>query len=151
MTKWPRQYVRYYEELNKYPYLGSASAFIASSPDPAWAPFVWMKEGGEMLPVVDAVRNMERKPVEVTPIVPVPPTPPTEPVTPAPPDKPPVPTERIFPQTGKTVRGAFLQFFERYGLDICGYPITDQFKEYGFPAQYFQRWAWRNSNRAASG
>ncbi|MDX9833493.1 MAG: hypothetical protein RBU35_24725, partial [Anaerolineae bacterium] len=33
-------YVRYYQELNHYPYIGSASAFIASSPDPTWVPFV---------------------------------------------------------------------------------------------------------------
>jgi N-acetyl-anhydromuramyl-L-alanine amidase AmpD len=62
-----RQYVRYYQELNRYPYLGSASCFIASSPDPAWAAFVWLKESGEVLPVVREVGNMERQPVEVPP------------------------------------------------------------------------------------
>lgn len=125
-----KQYARYYQELNKYPYLGSASAFIASSPDPAWALFVWMKEGGEMLPVVRSVSNMKRSPVEVgDPVVPKP--------TPDP--KPPTPTERTFPQTGKTVRGKFLEFFDNYGLDICGYPITDRIQEAGLPAQYFQR------------
>jgi N-acetyl-anhydromuramyl-L-alanine amidase AmpD len=129
------QYVRYYQELNKYAYLGSASAFIASSPDPTWAPFVWRKEGGEMLPVVQAVGNMERKPIEVVPTPTPPPTPPTPPTPP----EPPPPSERIFPQTGKTVRGKFLEFFDQYGLDICGYPITDQFEEFGLPAQYFQR------------
>ncbi|MCL7453429.1 MAG: N-acetylmuramoyl-L-alanine amidase, partial [Anaerolineae bacterium] len=117
------QYIRYYQELNRYPYLGSASAFIASSPDPAWVHFVWMKEGGEMLPVIDAVGNMERKPVEIKP-------------TPTP---PPTPRERTFPQTGKTVKGKFLEFLEQYSLDICGYPITDEFKENGLPSQYFQR------------
>ncbi len=121
-----RLYVQYYTELNKYPYLGSASAFIASSPDPAWVTFVWMKEGGEMLPVVQAVANMERKPVEIAEPVPVPP-----PV--------PQPAERTFPETGKTVRGSFLNFFDQYGLDICGYPITDQIEEAGLPSQYFQR------------
>jgi N-acetyl-anhydromuramyl-L-alanine amidase AmpD/uncharacterized small protein (DUF1192 family) len=115
-------YVRYYQELNNYPYLGSASAFIASSPDPAWATFVWMKEGGEMQPVVQAVANMERKPVEVVP------EPEPEPVT-----------ERRFPKTGKTVRGKFLEFLERYGLDLTGYPITEEFEEDDLPSQYFQR------------
>jgi N-acetyl-anhydromuramyl-L-alanine amidase AmpD len=124
-----QQYAQYYKELNKYPYLGSASAFIASSPDPSWVPFVWMKEGGERLPVVKAVRNMDRTPVEIPPS----PQPSPEPV--------PGPTERKFPETGKTVRDSFLQFFERYGLDICGYPITDQFEEFGLQAQYFQRMA----------
>lgn len=116
-----RQYTRYYQELNKYPYLGSASAFIASSPDPTWADFVWMKESGEMLPVVNSVGGMERKPVE------------TVPPTPSP------PRERTFTQTGKTVRGKFLEFLDKYGLDICGYPITEQIEESGLQSQYFQR------------
>ena len=122
-----RLYVQYYTELNQYPYLNSASAFIASSPDPAWVSFVWMKEGGEMLPVVQAVANMERKPVEI--------------VEPKPEEPIPIPkpAERTFPETGKTVRGSFLNFFDQYGLDICGYPITDQIEEAGLPAQYFQR------------
>jgi N-acetyl-anhydromuramyl-L-alanine amidase AmpD len=119
-----QQYVQYYQELNKYPYLGSASAFIGSSPDPAWVIFVWMKEGGAILPVVDVVGTMERKPAEVLP----------EPE----PEEPPVP-ERLFPETGKAVRGNFLKFFDDYGLDVCGYPITEQFEEYGLQAQYFQR------------
>jgi len=115
-----RQYAQYYSELSKYPYLGSACSFIASSPDPAWAPFVWAKESGELLPVVHSIGNMERKPVDVTP-------------------PPPPVTERTFPQTGKTVRGKFLEFFDHYGLDICGYPITEQFAEAGLQSQYFER------------
>lgn len=126
------QYVQYYQELSKYPYLGSASAFIASSPDPTWAPFVWMRDGGEMLPVVDAVSRMPRKAVEVP--EPAPPKP-----KPGPQPRPPVGPSRSFPQTGKTVRGGFLQFFDQYGLDICGYPITGQIEESGLPSQYFQR------------
>jgi len=61
------------------------------------------------------------------------------PSPPSPP--PPKPKERTFPETGKTVRGPFLEFFDRYGLDICGYPITEQFEEWGLPSQYFQRMA----------
>ena len=49
------------------------------------------------------------------------------------------PRERFFPETEKWVRGVFLDFFDCYGLDICGYPITDQFEEGGLPSQYFQR------------
>ena len=120
------QYARYYQELNKYPYLGSACSFIASSPDPAWAPFAWMKEGGEMLPVAHQVAAMDRTPADV-------------PEWPAPVKAAPPPTERIFPETGKTVRDKFLEFFDNHGLDICGYPITDQIKEDGLPTQYFQR------------
>ena len=48
-------------------------------------------------------------------------------------------TERTFPETGKTVRKEFLEFFNTYGLDICGYPITEQFEENGLQAQFFQR------------
>jgi N-acetyl-anhydromuramyl-L-alanine amidase AmpD len=130
------QYTEYYAELNKYPYLGSASAFIASSPDPTWSPFVWMKEGGEMLPVVRAVGSMTRSWVQVpTWPEPKPEEPPTEPLPPAEPRK------RTFAQTGKTVQGIFLDFFEDHGLDLCGYPITDQITEAGVPAQYFQRLA----------
>jgi N-acetyl-anhydromuramyl-L-alanine amidase AmpD len=121
------QYAQYYQHVNSFPYLGSASSFIASSPDPAWIPFVWMKEGGDMLPVVHQVRHMERKPAEV-------------PVWPSESQKPsPSPTERTFPQTGKTVRGRFLKFFDNHGLDICGYPVTDQIVEDGLQTQYFQR------------
>ncbi len=120
------QYARYYQELNNYPYLGSASAFIASSPDPAWAQFVWLKEGGEMLPVVEQVGRMERRAVDV-------------PEWPAPAQPAPSATERTFSETGKTVEGKFLEFFDNHGLDICGYPITDQIEEDGLPSQYFQR------------
>ena len=121
------QYAQYYQKLNSYPYLGSASSFIASSPDPAWHPFVWMKEGGEMLPVVQKVGNMERKAADV-------------PVWPAQTKSPtPSATERTFSETGKTVRSKFLEFFDNHGLDICGYPITDQIVEDGLKAQYFQR------------
>jgi N-acetyl-anhydromuramyl-L-alanine amidase AmpD len=120
-----QQYARYYPELNKYPYLGSACAFIASSPDPSWIEFVWMKEGGEIMPVVDAVRTMAREPVAIEPV----------------PSEPEEPAERTFPETGKTVRGSFLKFFDQYGLDFCGYPITEQITEAGLASQYFQRLA----------
>ncbi|GEM_PF-634363 len=51
----------------------------------------------------------------------------------------PRPKERFFTETGHWVRGAFLQFFEEYGLDICGYPITDEIVEDDLPTQYFQK------------
>jgi len=50
-----KEYPAYYRMLWMYPYVRSASAFILSSPDNAWAPFVWRKESGEMQPVVYAV------------------------------------------------------------------------------------------------
>jgi hypothetical protein len=48
-------YVQYYQELRRFPYIRSASAFLLSSPDPQWAPFAWREEGGGVRPVVDAV------------------------------------------------------------------------------------------------
>jgi len=128
-----KQYARYYQELNRYPYLGSASAFIASSPDPKWVLFVWMKEGGEMLPVVQAVSTMKRIAVDSSGFITGEPGEGAE------------PAERTFPETGKTVRGSFLEFFNQYGLDICGFPITDQIEEAGMPSQYFQRLALEES------
>lgn len=123
------QYVNYYQELSQYPYLGSACAFIASSPEPQWEQFVWMEENGRMRPVVEYVGDMDRKPVEVSPL-------------PSPSSRPTFTSgERFFPQTGKTVRGNFLKFFENYGPEICGYPISDPFDDHGIPTQYFQRLA----------
>jgi hypothetical protein len=47
---------------------------------------------------------------------------------------------RYFPETGHSVSGVFLTFFDtRGGLEIFGYPITDQFEENGRLVQYFQR------------
>lgn len=108
------QYVRYYQELNKHSYLGSASAFIASSPDSAWAPFAWMRSGGQMMPVVAAVGAMERKAVTIV-------------------------TERTFPKTGKRVSGSFLTLYDKLGSAVCGDPITNQFREKGIAVQYFER------------
>ena len=47
---------------------------------------------------------------------------------------------RLFPETGHTVRGEFLQFFDqRGGEEIFGYPITAELAEDGRTVQYFQR------------
>ncbi|MCO6451725.1 MAG: N-acetylmuramoyl-L-alanine amidase [Caldilineales bacterium] len=50
-----------------------------------------------------------------------------------------LPAEQFFPETKVWVRGVFLAFYYRYGLDICGYPITEAFQENGMAVQYFQR------------
>lgn len=57
-----RQYVEYYQELFGLHYIRSASAFIASSPDPQWERegFVWAKSSDKLLPIVTAVGTMER-------------------------------------------------------------------------------------------
>ena len=49
------QYSAYYRELKHYNYIGSASSFIATSPDPTWAPFCWGWENGRIREVVQAV------------------------------------------------------------------------------------------------
>jgi len=59
---------------------------------------------------------------------------------------------RYFPETGQTVQGAFLDFWEgRGGLDIFGYPISGEFQQNGVTVQYFQRarMEWRPSNPPA--
>ncbi len=48
--------------------------------------------------------------------------------------------QRYFPETGHSVRYAFLNFYDRNGgLDIFGYPITEFMVENGRIVQYFQR------------
>lgn len=48
--------------------------------------------------------------------------------------------ERTYPETGQTVRDAFLDFFDTNGgLDIFGYPRTGEFAMNGRWVQYFQR------------
>jgi hypothetical protein len=48
--------------------------------------------------------------------------------------------ERHFPETGQTVRGAFLDYFERNGgIDVFGLPRTTEFELNGHTVQYFQR------------
>jgi N-acetyl-anhydromuramyl-L-alanine amidase AmpD len=120
-----KQIVEYFQELFKYHYINSAAPFIMSSQDPSWDSFAWRKVSGEVKPVVAAVRDMPRPTLQAATIV----TPMVEPTT----------DERFFEETQQTVRGPFLHFFNQYGLDICGYPITPQMDEGGILVQYFQR------------
>jgi len=62
-----RQLVEWYQEVFKYPYIGSACPFLMSSPDPRWERelFVWCKADGTFLPTVQAVGNMNRPPLFV--------------------------------------------------------------------------------------
>ncbi len=57
-----------------------------------------------------------------------------------------------FPETGHTISSRFLAFFRtRGGLEIFGYPITDEFVINGMPVQYFQRarFEWHPGNPPA--
>jgi hypothetical protein len=50
------------------------------------------------------------------------------------------PPIKYFPETGHSVRGEFLDFFETYGgLAVFGYPLTDEFPQNGRRVQYFQK------------
>jgi hypothetical protein len=57
------EYVTYYRELFKYPYIRSASAFIMSSPDAQWDYFAWRTDAGGLRPVVAGVADMARPPL----------------------------------------------------------------------------------------
>lgn len=49
--------------------------------------------------------------------------------------------ERMFEETGHAVRGDFLAFWERFGEEVLGLPITEVLEEDGMEAQYFERGA----------
>jgi N-acetyl-anhydromuramyl-L-alanine amidase AmpD len=115
-----KQYLEYFQELFNYSYVNSADPFILSSPDSTWDSFAWRKASGEIKPVVAAIGAMSRptlQPAQAKPVV----------------------RERFFEITQQTVSGPFLDFFDKYGLDICGYPISAQFDDGGIQVQYFQR------------
>ena len=45
-----------------------------------------------------------------------------------------------FPETGFAIRGEFLRYFETHGgLELFGYPVTQEIEENGFQVQWFQR------------
>ena len=62
-----------------------------------------------------------------------PPIEPTRPVI----DTSPIP----FAATGKTAKGLFAAFYRKYGLDLTGYPITDEYihPQSGLKTQEWQR------------
>jgi hypothetical protein len=55
-----QEYVVYYQELFKYPYIRSASSFIMSSPDTQWDYFAWRTDASGFKPAVAAVADMTR-------------------------------------------------------------------------------------------
>jgi hypothetical protein len=49
-------------------------------------------------------------------------------------------TPRYFPETGHTVRGEFLRFFNAYGgVESFGYPLTGEIIVDGWRVQYFEK------------
>lgn len=58
-------------------------------------------------------------------------------------------TEEFFVETGHLVKGEFYTYFRTYGgLEIFGYPLTDEFVYQGLTVQYFQkaRMEWHPEN-----
>ena len=97
---------------------------LGGGDDPAWEPMAWFRRDGGQQPVVEAVRQLDdyARPPSTA-------------------EQPPAQeaNERFFEETQHWVRGAFLDFFTRYGLDLCGYPLGEAAVENGLPTQYFQR------------
>jgi hypothetical protein len=61
--------------------------------------------------------------------------------------------ERYYDETGHSIRGPFLEHFDdNGGLEVFGYPITDEFIEDGVLVQYFQhlKIEWRPENPSGS-
>jgi uncharacterized protein YkwD len=48
-------------------------------------------------------------------------------------------SELYLAPTGQTIQGAFLQTFQKYGLEAIGYPLTSELNEGGRTVQYFER------------
>lgn len=97
------EYAAYYQELFKYGYLGSASAFILSAPQREWRDFCWRTEGGGMKSVVAVVGAIPRpelvEPEPETPPAPTPAPTPTPGPSPAPAPSP-TPTPAPTPASG---------------------------------------------------
>jgi len=56
------------------------------------------------------------------------------------PPVPPPPRVRYFPETGYTVQGPFLDFYERYNsVVVFGYPISPEYESGGKKVQWFQK------------
>jgi hypothetical protein len=63
------QYAAYYQRLQQYPYIASASSFLCSSPDPTWLPFAWCDpRSNTLFPVVAAVGALPHLPPPPEPV-----------------------------------------------------------------------------------
>lgn len=63
------QYATYYRTLQQYPYVGSASSFLCSSPDATWLPFAWCDpKTNTLFPVCTAVGALPHVPPAPEPV-----------------------------------------------------------------------------------
>lgn len=121
----------------------SAAPGLAPEPEPAPPPAVSMSAPSESAPVPTAPAPSPTAPapsypsaagsdggghLTITPMV----------TSPTPASFEP---SRTFSETGRTVSGPFLAFFDHYGLMLCGQPLTDVIMEDGVRRQYFQHLA----------
>jgi peptidoglycan/xylan/chitin deacetylase (PgdA/CDA1 family) len=50
------------------------------------------------------------------------------------------PSKRAFPETGYSISGNFLRYWDSFGgLEVFGYPVSDVFERDGIQMQYFER------------
>ncbi|MCB0192021.1 MAG: DUF3380 domain-containing protein [Anaerolineae bacterium] len=108
-----QEYVDWLQELFNYPYIGSASFFIISSPDVDWVDFSWRREDGRFKPVVERIAQMPR-PNLVAPSVQLAPVAPE--VTPAV-VAPAAPSVGVTNYTNQDIIDAFRNAAQRMGLD----------------------------------
>ncbi len=106
---------------------------------------VLQTQGGTPAPIVTAPATPQSAQPTPTPLPPPSPTPVPTPTyhleyTQPAPAKPDGPTNQYFAATGHNVGGAFLAFYQQHGgLDLFGYPRTEELLEDGMTVQYFQR------------
>ncbi len=55
-----KEYMDYYTLLQRYAYIGSASSYILSSPDPRWEMYAWRKKDGRITPIPYEVAKVPR-------------------------------------------------------------------------------------------
>jgi hypothetical protein len=113
------EHVEYFQELFKYDIVSSASAFIMSSPDPAWMHFAWRSEDGTLRGVVRRIGEMDRPPL--VPEQPLPKPPSYDEITR-------VIHNRAWNETGIAFNpdAAFYHAAQEMGL---GRPVTNEFEE----------------------
>jgi hypothetical protein len=112
-----QEYVDWLQELFNYPYIGSASFFIISSPDNQWDGFRWRHEDGRFKPMVARAAQMARPNLVSPTAQPAQPAQPVQPAQPAQPQPPQVsPPAAAGNYTNQHIIDAFKTAAIRLGL-----------------------------------